>query len=106
MNEKISTNQEIVNVTLYDNNGVDTLLFEMSDEEGINVNLNETSGQRDLKNVFEMILKKLSSNDLELKLTIDEKYKKGLYKEVCEEYISDLNNEIKAVRSEILSYDM
>ena len=106
MNEKTSTNQEIVNVTLYDNNGVDTLLFEMSDEEGINVNLNETSGQRDLKNVFEMILKKLSSNNLELKLTIDEEYKKGLYKEVCEEYISDLNNEIKAVRSEILSYDM
>ena len=105
MNEKTSTNQEIVKVTLYDNNGVDTLLFEMS-EEGINVNLNETSGQKDLKKVFEMILKRLSSKDLELKLTIDEQYKKGLYKEVCEEYISDLNKEIQAVRAEIMSYDI
>ena len=104
MSEKTSTNQEIVRVTLYDNNGIDTLLFEMSEEEGINVNLNETSGQRDLKNVFEMILKRLSSKDLELKLSIDEQYKKGLYKEVCEEYISDLNKEIQAVRAEIMSY--
>lgn len=106
MNEKTSMNQEIVNVTLYDNNGVDTLLFEIPEEEGITVNLNETSGQKDLKNVFERVLKRLSSNDLELKLSIDEKYKKGLYKEVCEEYISDLNNEIRVVRSEINSYDI
>ena len=106
MNEKTSMNQEIVNVTLYDNNGIDTLLFEIPEEEGIAVNLNETSGQKDLKNVFEKVLKRLSLNDLELKLSIDETYKKGLYKEVCEEYISDLNNEIRVVRSEIKSYDI
>ena len=32
---------------------------------------------------------------------IDKLYKKGLYKEVCQEYISDLNEEIKEVREEI-----
>ena len=63
--------------------------------------MNATSGQKDLKIVFEKILKMLNSKDIELNLTIDEQYKKGLYKEVCTEYISDLNKEIEEVRAEI-----
>lgn len=102
MSEKISTNQEVIDVKLFDDNGTDTLLFNIPGvKDGVSVNLNATSGQKDLKIVFEKILKMLNSKDIELNLTIDEQYKKGLYKEVCTEYISDLNKEIEEVRAEI-----
>ncbi len=107
MKEKKSTNQEIVEVRLLDDEGTDTLLFNFPDNgKSISVNLNSTSGQKDLKKVFETVLKELSSKDIKLALEIDEHYKKGLYKEVCEEYIADLNKEIKNVREEIKSYDI
>lgn len=102
MKEKTSTNLEVIDVKLFDDRGVDTLLFLLPGvKNGISVNLNETSGQKDLKLVFEKILNRLNTKDIELRLSIDEQFKKGLYKEVCVEYISDLNNEIKAVRAEI-----
>lgn len=104
MNEKISTNQEVIMVKLFDNNGIDTLLFSIpSTNEEIPVNLNETSGQKDLKIVFEKLLIILNNQDIKLNLSIDPSYKKGLYKEVCKEYIADLNKEIKEVRKEINS---
>ena len=102
MNEKTSMNQACIIVKLFDNNGIDTLLFSIpSTNEGISVNLNDTSGQKDLKFVFEELLKILSNQDVELKLLVDDSYKKGLYKEVCTEYIAELNKEIKEVRKEI-----
>lgn len=105
MKEKTSTNQEAIEVKLFDNNGIDTLLFCIPrDEEGISVNLNDTSGQNDFKRVFETILKELETKDIIFNLTIDDHYKKGLYKEVCEEYIADLNKEINTIRNEIKSY--
>jgi hypothetical protein len=104
MKEKKSMNQEVINVELFSNNGVDTLLFkELGSKEGISVNLNSTTGQQDLKNVFGNLLHILQNKDVELRLNINPLYKKGLYKEVCEEYIKDLNKEIKAVRADILN---
>lgn len=103
MKEKISMNQEKISVVLYDNNGVDTLRFDFPEiKEGILVNLDKTSGQKDLKKVFETLLKKLNSSDVTLELTIEKQYKKGLFKEVCTEYISDLNSEIQQIRAEIV----
>lgn len=105
MKEKTSTNQETLDVKLFDDNGIDTLLFCVSsDGEGISVNLNDTSGQNDFKRVFETILKELDTRDIIFNLIIDDHYKKGLYKEVCEEYIADLNKEINTIRDEIKSY--
>ena len=49
------------------------------------------------------ILKELETKDI-INLTIDDHYKKRLYKEVCEEYIADLNKEINTIRNEIKSY--
>lgn len=103
MKEKISTNLEIINVKLLEVDGVDTLIFEIPEmEDGLSVNLNTNEGQNDLKKVFENLLVLINKQDVELKLEIDEHYKKGLYKEVCREYIDDLNKEIKSVRGEVL----
>ena len=102
MSEKTSMNQGVIEVKLFDNKGADTLLFSFPDTgDDIYVNLNETSSQKDLKEVFGKLLEILYSKDIQLKLVIDEKYKKGLYKEVCIEYIEDLNKEIRSIRSEI-----
>ncbi len=103
MKEKTSMNPEMINVRLLDLDKVDTLIFEVPEtENGISVNLNNNEGQKDLKKVFENLLVLINDHDVELKLEIDEHYKKGLYKEVCAEYIDDLNKEIKSVRREVL----
>lgn len=103
MKEKTSMSLEIIKVKLLEVEGIDTLTFEIPKiEEGISVNLNTNEGQNDLKRVFENLLVIINSKDIELKLEIDENYKKGLYKEVCAEYIEDLNKEIKSVRGEVL----
>lgn len=103
MKEKTSMSLEIIKVKLLEVEGVDTLTFEIPKiEEGISVNLNTNEGQNDLRRVFENLLVIINSKDIELKLEIDENYKKGLYKEVCAEYIEDLNKEIKSVRGEVL----
>lgn len=100
MSEKTSMNLEVIKVKLHENSGKDIMVFEFPDKE-INVNLNETSGQKDFKIVFENLLKRLNDMDIELELSIDDQYKKVLYKEVCNEYISELNKEIKQIREEI-----
>ena len=103
MKEKTSMSLEIIKVKLLEVEGIVTLTFEIPKiEEGISVNLNTNEGQNDLKRVFENLLIIINSKDIELKLEIDENYKKGLYKEVCAEYIEDLNKEIKSVRGEVL----
>lgn len=99
MKEKISMNQEI-KVILLEKNEVDYLCFEF-DKDVVEVNLNDVSGQQDLKTVFSKLLKLINDKDVELKLEIADGYKKGLYKEVCYEYVDDLNNEIKEVREEM-----
>ena len=59
---------------------------------------------KDIKIAKQKVLERnLSSEKEEERIReIDEHYKKGLYIEVCREYIDDLNKEIKSVRGEIL----
>ncbi len=103
MKEKTSMNQVTINAKLVDVNGTDTLIFELPEiEDGISVNLNANEGQNDLKRVFESLLVIINTQDVLIKLEIDDEYKKTLYKEVCAEYIEDLNKEIKRVRSDVL----
>lgn len=103
MKEKTSMNQEIINAKLIELDGVDTLIFKIPEiEDDIAVNLNSNEGQNDLKKVFENLLVIINEKEVEIQLEIDEQYKKGLYKEVCLEYIEDLNKEIKSVREEVL----
>jgi hypothetical protein len=73
----------------------DTLSFFVSEDHPLIVNLNTPNCQDDLQSVFAAILKESISNDIELALEIDEKYDRILYKDVCTEYIKQLNNELK-----------
>lgn len=100
MKEKKSMNQE-VRVTLCEKEQEDYLCFEF-EQDLVEVNLNKVNGQQNLKNVFSIILRLLEKEDVLLNLEIEEGYKKGLYKEVCAEYIADLNNEIAQVKQEMM----
>ena len=84
----------------------DVLIFHFDSDakpEGIPVNLNSSESQQDLKIVFTELLVMLQTKDIELELEISNGYSKGLYKDVCSEYIKDLNTELKQVRQRIQS---
>ena len=40
-------------------------------------------------------------SEVSLNLTIDDNYKKTLYKDVCQEYIKDLNKELQKVHEQM-----
>ena len=44
----------------------------------------------------------LFDNDIKLQLEIADGYSKGLYKDVCEEYISELQKEISDVKEQLI----
>lgn len=79
----------------------DVLVFLLDDEspEKYTINLNDSSSQLQIKEVFSKLLEELLSFDIDLVLEIQEGYSKGLYKDVFTEYISELNKELKRTRS-------
>ena len=79
----------------------DVLVFLLDDEspEKYTINLNDSSSQLQIKEVFSKLLEELLSFDIDLVLEIQEGYSKGLYKDVFTEYISELNKELKQTRS-------
>lgn len=83
----------------------DVLQFQLDEEhpETYSVNLNSTSSQNELKQVFSKLLELLMEEDIVLELSVADGYKKGLYKDVCVEYIKDLNHELIQVKEAILS---
>lgn len=94
---EISMNQvsKVINVFLRKENERDYLVFDFEDE--ITVCLNDDNCQSDLKKVFSKLLERLMDEKIELKFKDTPEYKTGLYIEVCEEYIKDLNREISTV---------
>lgn len=82
----------IINVELKKEEDVDILEFQFDNPVKINLN---SSNNKDLKEIFEILLKELIKKKFELKLNVQENYKTELYKDVCNEYINALNDEIK-----------
>lgn len=94
---------QVINVKLYSpDEDSDVLSFEVTGDHTIEVNLNDDSCQNRLKEVFIELFSLQLKGEIELHLVIDEAYKRTLYKEVCSEYIKDLNTELAGVRSIIL----
>ena len=99
MKERGFMNLITLNVKLCtENENNDILLFRFDDGDG-KVHLNTDSCQAEMKEVFSRLIRLLIENDVTLMLTIDDDYGRNLYKEVCSEYISDLQKEIDSVKS-------
>lgn len=82
----------IINVELKKEEDIDILEFQFDNPVKINLN---SSNNKDLKEMFEILLKELIKKKFFLKLKIQDNYKIELYKDVCNEYINALNEEIK-----------
>lgn len=93
--------QRVIEVKLTTMSDVDVLIFGLDEErpEAYTVNLNSATSQNELKEVFSKLLELLLEEDIVLQLSIALGYSKGLYKDVCKEYIEDLNREILQVKS-------
>lgn len=82
----------------------DVLIFVLDEEnpDKYIVHLNSANNQTDIKSVFSKILEMLFCNEVNLQLEIAEGYAKGLYKDVCEEYINELQKEISDVKEQLI----
>lgn len=101
MKERISMNQITLEIQLFaENTDNDILAFQFDDGE-CRVNLNMDSCQAELKDTFSKLIKLSLENDVTLKLKIEEGYGRGLYKDVCTEYINELQRELNNVKERI-----
>lgn len=81
-----------IRVILKKNRENDELEFQFKDK--IVISLTDTDNTK-LKEVFERILEELTKEKFVFKLEIESGYDVGLYKDVAEEYIKSLNQEIE-----------
>lgn len=96
-------NQNIVNVELLAlNEDKDILRFKFEDEQ-IDVNLNSSLCQNDLKAVFVRLIQMLLEGDVYLQFSPEDDYNRRMYIEVCEEYIKDLNRELVSTKEKIVN---
>lgn len=82
----------------------DVLIFLIDEEnpDKYTISLNSPNNQTDIKKVFSKLLEMLFDNEIKLQLQIADGYSKGLYKDVCEEYISELQKEISDVKEQLI----
>lgn len=90
-------NQITINAVLQGNENEDLLEF-IVNENSYMVDLNNESCQQSLKNVFAAILNELLENDIFIVFNCQEGYTRGLYKEVCEKVIEDINRELSEIK--------
>lgn len=93
--------QRVIDVKLTAMSDVDVLIFGLDEErpETYAVSLNSPTSQNELKAVFSRLLELLLAEDIQLQLSVAPGYSKGLYKDVCREYIEDLNRELIQVKT-------
>jgi hypothetical protein len=91
----------IINAILNAIEDNDILSFELTPV--LQVKLTDTQGSNDLLNVFVAILKILVAEDVSVQLIDNPSYTNQMYKDICAEYIAELNNDIKEARKSLLS---
>ena len=97
---KQAENKKItVKLTVCGETDVLIFLLDETNPEKYIINLNDSSSQLQIKEVFSKLLEELILFDIDLVLEIQEDYSKGLYKDVFTEYISELNKELKQTKS-------
>ena len=94
--------EKIIDVYLMCEENKDYLVFDF--EESLKVNFNEESNQNELKEVFVRILSEMTRTSIKLVYVDKAEYKNNLYKDVCKEYVKDLNREINTVAKSIPNY--
>ena len=73
----------------------DILRFNISEETFIDIDLDSSSCQTEIKRLFSEILKISLSEDVEFQFKCEEGFPRELYRDVCEQYIKDIARELK-----------
>lgn len=81
-------------------NGVDA--FRLKSDNPIDVIVTNDSGTEQIQKMFVHLLGKLMSDDVVIEFEKTEGYTNSMYEDVCKEYISSLNTELKAARESLL----
>ena len=93
--------QITLNVKLFAESTDDDILAFLFEDAESRVNLNTDSCQAELKEAFSKLIKLSLDNDVSLNLIIEDGYGRGLYKDVCTEYIAELQRELDSVKEKI-----
>ena len=101
MSGEISMNQKAIEVELLAvDEETDLLRFKFEDAP-LDVNLNSSLCQNELKAIFVHLLQMLIENDVYLEFNHADDYGRAMYIEVCEEYVKDLNRELASAKEKI-----
>ncbi|MBU3093824.1 hypothetical protein KPL35_17470 [Clostridium sp. CF011] len=88
---------KIIEVELKEN---DILAFFIKTNE-YQVNLKSEDSQNELKTIFSALLEEMIANPIKLNFKTANGYNKGLYIDVCTEYVKELNREINEVSNRV-----
>ena len=94
--------QEMTTTVLKDDNDNDVLRFRFPDGTMLDVDLVGESGNVQLKDVFERVLKFQLKDDVEIEFEPTEGYTNAMYVQVCRAYTETLKKELVPVRSMII----
>ncbi|MEG0361823.1 MAG: hypothetical protein RR602_09320 [Longicatena sp.] len=83
-------------VILREKEKIDVLQFQINDKE-LDININSTD-QKYLRDFFYEVISALLKEEFEFDLEIEAGYNKKLFIDIAEEYIKQLNIEIKKIR--------
>lgn len=87
-------------VQLKEENKRDILIFNINSNLTKKIDLNDKN-QTYLRELFYDIINQAFEEDFEFVLEVDSEYKKNLYIEISEEYIKQLNSELKKIIQDI-----
>ncbi len=94
--------QEIIKVVLSQQGESDVLTFDIKENEKAQeyfVDLGDSANsQTQLKRIFSRLLTILIEKDIALKLQVEKGFTRALQREVSNEYIQELNEELKKVK--------
>ena len=87
-------------VKLFEEENNSYLEFNINNTCKMKINLN-SDDQTDLRNLFYSIIEQATKEDFNFELEVLEGYNKTLYKEISEEYIRQLNQELLKIKQEM-----
>ena len=73
----------------------DVLRFNVTEDSIIDIYLDSSTCQTEIKKLFSEILMLAVSEDISFNFSIEEGFPRELYKDVCEEYIKDITRELQ-----------
>lgn len=91
---------KVLEVLLLEEGYVDCLRIYFGDEEFDDINLN-SNDQSGLRIIYKKLIKLSLENKVSLNLKYQEGYNKNLFKEIADEFIRDLNTELKKISDDI-----